>query len=73
MGKVEQVVSLVLAVVVAGLLVGHILPVGLDAINSADTASWTSAEANIYDVLGIFLILTILVALAGWAVKSFKA
>lgn len=72
MSKAKQIVSLVMAVVIGGILIGYVFPIGMDALHSADTSSWSSAEQNIFDVLGIFLILTILVALAGWAIVAFR-
>lgn len=70
--KSKEIVSLVMAIVIGGMMIGYVFPIGMNALHSADTSSWTSAEQNIFGVLGIFLILTILVALAGWAITAFR-
>lgn len=72
MNKAKQIISLVMSIVIGGILVGYLFPVGMDALHSADTSSWTSAEQDIYEVLGIFLILAVLVAFAGWAITAFR-
>lgn len=72
MNKAEQIISLVMSIVIGGILVGYLFPVGMDALHQADTSGWTSAEQSIYEVLGIFLVLAILVAFAGWAITAFR-
>lgn len=67
----QNVMGAVLATVIAGILIGYVFPIGLDAFNQADTSSWDSAEADIFGVLGIFLVLTPLGVLAGYVMRSF--
>lgn len=65
-----RMTRIILGVVIAGILLGNVFPVGLDAINAADTSSWTSSQASIFDVLGIFLVIVPLVVLAKEAMKA---
>lgn len=67
----SKVMASVLATVIAGILIGYVFPIGLDAYNTADTSSWGSAEADIFGVLGIFLVLIPLGVLAGDIMEQF--
>jgi len=66
----NKMTKVILGIVIAGILLGNVFPVGLDALNSADTSSWTSSQQNIYDVLGIFLVIVPLVVLARSAMTA---
>lgn len=65
-----KMLSVILGVVLAAIFIGYLLPVGMSAYYSADTSSWNSAEASIFGVLGIFLILVPLIVLAKAAMKA---
>lgn len=41
-------------------------------VTTSSDFGWDDAEQDIYGILGIFLILAIIVALAGWAMKAYK-
>lgn len=60
----NKMTKTILGVVIAALLLGYVFPVGLDALNGADTSSWTTAQQNIFDVLGIFVVIVPMVVLA---------
>lgn len=64
MAIADRMTRVILGVVIAGILLGNVFPVGLDALNAADTSSWTTAQADIFDVLGIFLVIVPLIVLA---------
>lgn len=66
----DKMLSVILGVVLAAIFIGYLLPVGMDAYYNADTSAWDSAEANIYGVLGIFLILVPLIVLAKAAMEA---
>lgn len=70
MAMANRMTRVILGVVIAGILLGNVFPVGLDALNSADTSSWTTAQSDIFDVLGIFLVIVPLVVLAKRAMKA---
>lgn len=67
----RKLVGLVLALVIGAILIGNVLPVGVDAMFTADTSSWDSTTVDIWNVLPIFVILAALVALAGIALDMF--
>jgi len=66
----NKMTKVILGIVIAGILLGNVFPVGLDALNAADTTSWTSAQQNIFNVLGIFLVIVPLVVLARSAMTA---
>lgn len=66
----DKMLSVILGVVLAAIFIGYLLPVGMDAYYNADTSGWDSAEANIFGVLGIFLILVPLIVLAKAAMEA---
>jgi hypothetical protein len=66
----NKMTQVILGIVVAGILLGNVFPVGLDALNAADTSSWSTEQANIFGVLGIFLVLVPLVVLARSAMEA---
>lgn len=66
----RKLVGLVLALVIGAILIGNVLPVGIDAMFTADTSSWDSTTTSIWDILPIFVILATLVALAGIAMDT---
>lgn len=72
MKKVEQLLTIVIAVVVGLIIVGTLLPVGMDEFYSADTSGWDSAEQSIFDLLPVFFILAILGVAIGWLLSTFK-
>jgi len=67
----KQIISVIIAVVIGGIMLGYIFPIGLNAINDADTSNWTAAQQDIWEVLPIFMILVPLMVLAGWVYKSY--
>lgn len=66
----KSLVGLVLALVIGAILIGNVLPVGIDAMFTADTSSWDSTTTSIWDILPVFVILAALVALAGIAMDA---
>jgi len=70
--KAKQILSLIISLVIAGILIGYVFPIGLSAYHDANTTGWTAQETAIWDVLGIFLILVVLIAITGWAIMSFR-
>jgi hypothetical protein len=66
----NKMTKIILGTVIAGILLGNVFPVGLDALNAADTTSWSDAQGNIFSVLGIFLVLVPLIVLARSAMNA---
>lgn len=67
----NQAVGIILALVIAGILVGYVLPIGIDAIFAADTSSWGSAETQLFELMPLFFVLVPLVVVVGWAMDAF--
>lgn len=67
----RQAVGIILALVIAGILLGYVLPIGIDAIFAADTSSWGSAETQLYELLPLFFVLVPVVVVIGWAMDAF--
>lgn len=72
MNKAKQILTLILSLVIGGILIGYLFPIGMNAYHDANTTGWASNEQAIWDVLGIFLVLVIMIALAGWAITAFR-
>lgn len=53
------------------IMLGNVVPVGMDGFYSADTTNWDSGVTNIWNVLPIFAFLGILAIFAGYAFKHF--
>jgi len=70
MAIANKMTRVILGVVIAGILLGNVFPVGLDALNAADTSSWSTEQADIFGVLGIFLVLVPLIVLARQAMSA---
>lgn len=70
--KASQIVSMVVGLVVAGIVLGYVFPVGMDGYNDANVTGWSNAEQNLWSIIGIFLILVVVVAIMGWAIQSLK-
>lgn len=67
----NQAVGIILALVIAGILVGYVLPIGIDAIFAADTSTWGSAETQLFELMPLFFVLVPLVVVVGWAMDAF--
>lgn len=70
--KSKQIVSLVVGLVVAGIVLGYVFPVGMTGYHDANTTGWTSAEQSLWSIIGIFLILVAVIAIMGWAIASLR-
>lgn len=67
----SQAVGVILALVIGGILIGYVLPIGINAILSADTSSWGTAETDLFELLPLFFVLVPLVVVVGWAMDAF--
>lgn len=70
--KLQTMVGIIVALIVSGVLIGYVLPVGVDAIYDADTSEWGDAEIEIFELLPIFLVLVPLLVIVGWAIWAFR-
>lgn len=55
----DKGVNLVVGILVVGLLAAYLLPVAIDEITAVDTSAWGGAEAALFGLLPIFLVLGI--------------
>lgn len=67
----RQGVGVVMALVIAGILIGYVLPIGVSAIFEANTTGWGTAETDLFNLLPLFLVLVVVVVIIGWAMDSF--
>lgn len=67
----KRLVQLVVGLVIGGIMVGNVLPIGLDPMFTVDTSSWGDASTAIWDILPLFFVLVILGALAGAVYDAF--
>lgn len=67
----RNAVGIVLALVIAGILVGYVLPIGINAIFEADTTGWGDAETQLYQLMPLFFVLVPMVVVVGWAMDAF--
>lgn len=66
----SQIMGLVIALLIGGILTAQLLPIALDQLNSVDTSSWTSGQAALFGILGILFIVVVVAAFAGWAMDA---
>lgn len=69
--KIRVMLSLVIAIVVTGVMLGYVMPIGMDAMYEANTTGWGDAETELFDILPIFIILAVLMVIIGWVVMSY--
>lgn len=63
-------VAIVMGLLVAGILIAYLLPVAIDAIVGVDTSAWGD-EADLWDLIPLFLVLVPLIALIAYVMKTF--
>lgn len=56
----DKGVDLAVGILVVGLLTAYLLPIALDELNAVDTTSWGNAESELFNLLGLFFVLAIL-------------
>lgn len=47
----------------AAVIIGAFIPMGLNALNSADTSNFTSTEIAIYGIIGVAMLIAVVMAL----------
>lgn len=67
----SQILGVLLALLIGGILVANLLPTAIDQIVGVDTSAWGSTEVAIWDLLPLFLVLVPLAVFAGWAMDAF--
>ena len=59
MQMADRAVSIVVAIVVAGLLAAFLLPIAIEEITAVETTDWDSGAAALWDILPIMIVLAI--------------
>lgn len=67
----NNMLAVILALLIGGILIAELLPVAIDQIVSTDTSSWGSSETTLFELLPLFFVLVPLVVVAGWAMDAF--
>lgn len=70
--KANEILVAVMVTVLAGIFLGYLFPVGMDAFNDANTTGWDSATSGIWSVIPIMLVLIPLAVLMGWVILSLR-
>ncbi len=68
----KEILAAIMTVVMAGIFLGYLFPVGMNAFNSADTSNWSTASQGVWSVMPILLILVPLGILAGFAIQKLR-
>jgi len=60
--------DIVMALVVAGIMLGYVFPVAMDGLAAANTTAWNTAAASLWDVMQLLFVLVPFLALITYAV-----
>lgn len=66
----KNMVGIIMGLLVAGILIAYLLPVAIDSLVAVDTSAWGD-EAELFDLIPLFLVLVPLIALIGYVMKTF--
>lgn len=72
MPRMEDGIDMAVQLLVVGLLVAYLLPEAIDAIVNVSTSSWGSAEAGLWDLLPIFIVIGAVLYIIGMAINAYK-
>lgn len=67
----SKIVGVVIVAVIGAVVLGAVMPVGIDMLTGVDTSSWPGNVALIFNALVYFIILMPLAALAAIVVGMF--
>ena len=73
MQMADRAVSIVVAIVVAGLLAAFLLPIAIEEISGVDTSGWDPGAAELWDILPIMIVLAIFLFFVGVALRQKNA
>ena len=59
MQMADRAVSIIVAIVVAGLLGAFLLPVAINEISDVETTDWDSGAAAMWDILPVMIVLAV--------------
>jgi len=59
MAMADKAVSIVVAIVVAGLLAAFLLPIAIEELSSVETTDWSDGAAAMWDILPLMVVLAI--------------
>lgn len=57
--RANQAVSLIVALLVAGIVGAFLLPIAIDEIVSVDTSSWGSGAQSMWEILDVIIVLAV--------------
>lgn len=67
----RQMTGIILGLLVAGLLIAFLLPVAISELVGVDTTAWGSAEAGLFELIPLFLVLVPIIALIVYAMRTY--
>lgn len=65
-GAVRSVVGMIVGVLVSAILIGALLPVGVDFILDANTTGWGTEVVAIFDLFPLIFVLVPFIAVVAW-------
>ena len=72
MGMADRAVSIVVAIVVAGLLAAFLLPIAIDELTDVDTTGWDGGAAALWEILPVMIVLAIFLFFVTVALRQRK-
>jgi hypothetical protein len=68
--KMNEVVNYIVGGLVVLVLVSVLAPIGLNAIHTANTTGFTTAETTIFSILGTLVLVGVLIGIIYMAIKK---
>lgn len=65
----DRAVDTVVGLTVAALVSAFLVPIGIDELVGVDTSSWSSQAANLWDILGLAIVLGVFLIMINMAVR----
>jgi len=66
------ILKMILGLVLGLIFIGYVFPVGMEGYHAANTTAWTSNEQSIFNVLGIFAVLGLMIGLIGISIRGMR-
>lgn len=67
----KNLMALVIALTVGGILIAQLLPVAIDQMFTTNTSAWSNETSTLWDLLPLFVIIAALLAVVGLAMDRF--
>lgn len=68
----NDMINLIVALTVGGLIAAFLLPVAIDEIVGVDTSNWSSGAQSVWDILDLIIVIGLLLFMIGLALARSK-